>query len=452
MSNNATEILGRYTAEIKFSDIPAQTVDVAKACLIDAIACAVFGSTLPWSRVVADFAKKSGGGGSCRLPGMPELSLHAPQAALAFGAFAHAFELDNLRKPGAGVHAGATVALPALMMGQACRVDGKTLLTAIVAGCEVMFRIGAATLHTPEKAGFHAPGLTGPFGSAAACGRVLGLSANQYVHAFGIAGSLASGLLAFVKADQGGMVKRLHLGRAAEGGVMAAELAAGGYEGPATVLDGEFGLLEVYCDQSNPELLTAGLGEVFETDRVCFKSYPCHITAHSPVQLLRNLMQTHEFSGDDIQSIEILGSKKMLSHHNIQTPQDVMMAQYSVPFSVALSAYRDPHDPRSFLEGAISDPDICSLSKRVTLNVRMTDQGPSTGWGVDMTINLKNGNLFSGSLDIFDGCPERPLPQSVLSAKFTRLTEPLIAGGGARLLEQLYSIENIDDVSSLDVS
>src|ERR687892_414017 len=89
-------------------------------------------------------AVASGDGGPCRLPGVTGHGLHVPQAALALGTFAHAFELDNLRSPGAGVHGGATVALPALMMAQACNASGRDLITAIVAGIEVMFRIGAA--------------------------------------------------------------------------------------------------------------------------------------------------------------------------------------------------------------------------------------------------------------------------------------------------------------------
>src|SRR5207245_6391518 len=140
----------------------------------------------------------------------------------------HGFEFDTLRKPGTGVHPGATVALPALAMAQAVEGSGADLIAAIVAGIEVMFRVGAATLHSPEKVGFHAPGLTGPFGSAAACASLMRLSPQQTANAFGIAGSLAGGLLAFAKAGSGGMVKRLHLGRAAEGGVTAARLAQRG--------------------------------------------------------------------------------------------------------------------------------------------------------------------------------------------------------------------------------
>src|SRR6267378_334544 len=269
----ATERLAAYAASLRFEQLPAAAIERAKHCLIDAVACAIFGQRFPWSAIVLAEAMATGAGGPCRLPGIPDKRLHVPQAALALGTFAHAFELDSLRKPGTGVHAGATVALPAFVMAQAERASGRDLITAIVAGIEVMFRIGNATLHTPEHIGFHAPGLTGPFGAAAACASLLRLSAGETANAFGIAGSLAGGLLAFAKAGSGGMVKRLHLGRAAESVVLAVRLANRGYEGPRNVIEGRYGVLEAFCEEHDAALLTQGLGKVYEIERVCIKRY-----------------------------------------------------------------------------------------------------------------------------------------------------------------------------------
>src|SRR4029453_9082913 len=121
------------------------------------------------------------------------------------------------------------------------------LITATVAGAEVMIRIGRATQHSNEGRGFHAPGTTGPFGAAVTCGKLMGFDAECTQNALGIAGSLACGLLEFARAGNGAMVKRLHLGRAAEGGVLAASLAGQGFTGPASVLEGEFGFLRGFC-------------------------------------------------------------------------------------------------------------------------------------------------------------------------------------------------------------
>ena len=174
----AADRLAAYAAGLDYADLPAPIVATAKTCLIDAAACAIFGADLPWSRAIAGMIAASGAAGPCTVPGFDH-RLDPRQAALALGAFAHAFELDSLRKPGAGAHPGATVALPAFAMAQAERRSGRDLVAAIVAGCEVSFRIGAATLHTPELEGFHAPGIVGPFGAAAASGKMLGLSPEQ---------------------------------------------------------------------------------------------------------------------------------------------------------------------------------------------------------------------------------------------------------------------------------
>jgi hypothetical protein len=172
------------------------------------------------------------------------------------------FELDSLTRPGAGAHPGATVLPPALAIAQERGADGRALIAAFVAGNEVMIRIGRATGHTNEARGFHAPGTTGPFGAAVAAGHLLRLDTRAMTNALGIAGSLCGGLLEFARGD-GGMVKRLHLGRASEAGVLAASLAADGFAGPRTVIEGEFGFLRVFCTNWDLGELTRGLGNEF---------------------------------------------------------------------------------------------------------------------------------------------------------------------------------------------
>src|SRR5687767_9470511 len=198
----AASVLAGFAADLTDADIPAAALERATHCLVDAVGCAMFGGGFSWSQIALSQTSLDPG----RTP-LPVASGARPgdirEAALVWGTRAHAFELDSLCKPSAGVHPGATVALPALAMAHALGNSGRELLMAIVAGCEVMFRIGTATLHTPEKRGFHAPGLNGPFGSAIACGTLLGLPAERFVNALGIAGSLGSGLLAFSRASGG---------------------------------------------------------------------------------------------------------------------------------------------------------------------------------------------------------------------------------------------------------
>jgi 2-methylcitrate dehydratase PrpD len=442
----AADRLAEFAVGVRHAELPAIAIERARQCLVDAIGCAAFGRRFPWSRIVLDHVAANSAPGPCRIVGEGDLSLTPPHAALALGTLAHAFELDSLRKPGAGVHPGATVALPAFAVAQATGASGTELLQAIVAGCEVMFRIGAATLHTPETMGIHAPGLTGPFGAAVASGLLIGLTSSQLVNAMGIAGSFGGGLMAFAKAGQGGMVKRLHLGRAAEAGTVAASLAARGYEGPDTVLDGRFGLLDVFCERSDPTALTAGLGEVWESERLCLKRYACHVTAQAPVQFLRRQMAEHGFVGDDIEAMRVRGSAKLVSHHSQLAPADIAQAQYSVPFSLAIAAYADPENPESFDTAAIVDTRVRGLASRISTAER--SDTTAKGWGADVQIRLKDGTMLNGTEETFRGCPETPFSDEELAAKFRRLTRDL-GSAGTVLADRLSRVDTLESVRTI---
>src|SRR5713101_4027033 len=379
--------LARYAAALRYDDLPEEVVQQAKECIIDTVAAAICGSTLPWSRIVIDYAERTGPGGRSRILGR-ESAVQAPAAALANGALAHAFELDSLTRPGAGAHPGATVLPPALAVAQQAGAGGRALIAAFVAGNEVMIRIGRATGHTNEARGFHAPGTTGPFGGAVAVGHLLRLDAAAMTNALGIAGSLCGGLLEFARGD-GGMVKRLHLGRASEAGVLAASLAADGFAGPRTVLEGEFGFLKVFCTKWDEAELTRGLGEEFIVSTTVLKRYPCHATAHAAVKAVRELQAEHGFTGAEVEAITVTGNQRMVERHNILEPADLMLAQYSIPFSVALALCREARDPESWDQTALADLQIRSLARRVRLVAE--PGGEHGGMASTVTITLADG-------------------------------------------------------------
>ncbi len=445
IAHPAAPLLAAFATGLRYDDIPAAVIERARQCLVDAVGCAMFGMTLPWSRILLAQTGLDAKAGFLPLAVAQGLTA-IREAALAWGAQAHAFELDSLVQPSVGVHPGATVALPALAVAQARRASGRALLTAIVAGFEVLHRIGSATLHTPEKRGFHAPGVVGPFGGAIACGLLMGLSAERLTHALGVAGSLGGGLLAFSKAGQGGMVKRLHMGRAAEAGVLAAQLAAGGYEGPETVLDGAYGMLQAYCNESDVARLTADLGARWLTETLALKSFACHVTAHAPVHMLRALMRRHAFAGGDIAALTLRVSDKVLSHHTSRQPTDIMQVQYSVPYTVALAAYRDPTNPANFFADAIADPDIRRLAEAIVLEPAAKTAGRKAA--TDIVVALRDGRRFEDSAESFPGCQDQPFSAAQLQDKFR-----VLAGGSGvdadGLFAALTRIETAADVSAL---
>ena len=434
--------LARYAAALRFQDLPADIIRRAKECIADTVAGVICGAALPWSRIVIAYAERTGPGGKSHILGSGGPAVQAPSAALANGALAHGFELDSLTRPGAGVHPGATLLPPALAIAQQQGLGGRALIAAFVAGCEVMVRIGRATGHTNEQRGFHAPGNTGPFGGAVAAGHLLGLDAARMTNALGIAGSLASGLLEFARAGNGGMVKRLHLGRASEGGVLAASLAYDGFTAPDTVLEGPFGFLQVFCREWDFSELTKGLGEYWATTSIALKRYPCHVNAHAAVKALSQLQAEYGFTGGDVEAITISGTERMATLHNIPEPADLMMAQYSVPFCAALALYRDPRNPESFADGALDDPQIRALTRRVT----MLAAPPVSGHGAsatEVTVDLKGGRRLTNSAE--DGL----LDAADLGDKFIRLTRAALGDRAGSLYERLQRLEHEDSLDWL---
>ena len=181
--------LAEFATQLRFEDIPETIVAKGTEALLDTIGVCVFASTLPWSRIVIDYARHYGGGGTSTILGTSH-RVASPLAALTNGALAHGFEMDNLRQPSAGVHAGSTIAPGLLAVAEEIDASGRDVVTAFIAACEVMARIGVAADNSAEKLGFHSPGLTGVFGSAVAVGRLLRLDGAQMANAFGIGASL----------------------------------------------------------------------------------------------------------------------------------------------------------------------------------------------------------------------------------------------------------------------
>lgn len=442
----AAHTLAEFATGLTFDQIPREVVERAKDCAIDTVSACVFGSELPWTQTVIGYAQRNSAPGECSVLGTP-IKVRAPFACLANGAAAHAFELDALCEPSVGIHPSAALAVPGFAVSQGRKKSGTDFLAAVVAGYEVLYRIGEAARQSIEKVGFHSPGVLGVYGTAVVVGRLFGLDAKQMAHAFGIAGSMSSGLMEFSRT--GGMVKRLHLGRAAEGGFMAAVLARDGYTGPEGVFEGKYGLLNTFCRDADPARLTKDLGSVWHVMKTKIKRYACHATAQVPVTLALDLKSRHGLSGDDVARIIIAANEKTVSHHNITEPRDMTMAQYSVPFSTALAFYLDPTDPRVFSEKNLNDAKIRALARTARVELLKTSSATMSS-ACRLTLQLKNGKEVSMEGHDFKGTPTMPLTREELRDKFLKLTAHRDRAKAERLFSQLAQAEQVANMGALD--
>ncbi len=435
-----TPKLAAYAAGLKYEDIPAQVRQRVKDCITDTVAVIIYGGKLPWSQMVIAHAHRSGAGGKSHILGTGGMTVYAPSAALAHGAMTHAFELDNLTNPDSGSHPGAAMFSSGLAVAQERGSSGRDLITGMTAGGEVMIRVGRAAKGTLEPRGFHAPGTTGPFGGAVTCGKLMGFDAGKMSNALGIAGSLSSGLLEFAHSNTGAMVKKLHLGRAAESGVLAASLASDGFTGPDTVLEGEAGYLHAFCNDRDTAELTKGLGTDYACMDIMMKRFACHITAHRPVEGMLDLKNEYKFTAADIEAITITGNQRMATTNNIPAPPDVLLAQYSIPFSVALSMYRNPIDPDSFDDNVHKDAQILALARRVKMVAAPGQEREDLTSTVAVT--LKGGRVVERKVTEFSGTPARPLDRAGLQEKFLLLTKRFPRDAMLRLFDRLQNLEN----------
>src|SRR6266850_856999 len=234
---SAARRLARFVTDLGLKDVPARVVQRAGLLTLDALGCCLAASKYDFARAVRTTAERLGGPPESGLVGSA-VRVAAANAALANATLAHGLDFDDTRED-AIVHTGAVVVPTSLAVAEAVSASGRAALEAIVAGVEVMCRVGLAVPGRFHARHYHPTALAGTFGAAAAAGKLYGLTEDELVRAFGICGSQASGIIEYL-AD-GSWTKRLHAGWAAHAGVVATLLGHAGFTGPETVFEGEHG-------------------------------------------------------------------------------------------------------------------------------------------------------------------------------------------------------------------
>ena len=175
-----------------------------------------------------------------------------------------------------------------------------------------------------------------------------------------------------------------------------------------------------------------------------WRGFPCHATAHAAVRAVRDLQTEHGSGGAEVEAITVTGTRRMVERHNILEPADLMLAQYSIPFCVALALHREARDPESFDETALRDPQIRALCRRVRLV-----PGPDAvhaGMASTVTIALADGRHFEGRAE------NGMLEPGELDGKFLRLTRGALGESDATALyERLQRLEDEENLDWLGV-
>lgn len=446
---NATRDLARFAAALRYEDIPAEVIAHAKLCLLDGIGVCLQGSALPWTRILQATVEMEGGKPAASLWGTG-LKGSVSQAVLVNGTAGHAFEMDDMHKESI-LHPNSLTSPIALGYAEAEGATGRDMLTAIVAGYEVGTRVGNAATMALFLDGFHPQGTSGTFVAAGAAGKMRGLDAGQMQNCFGIAGSCAAGLMA---AQEGAMVKRLHAGRAAQSGVLAAELASRGFTGISNILEAGYGgYLSSFSSKPVPEKLTQGLGSTWETLNVGFKMYPTVTSIHSALDSLRILMAEHKLSADDIATVDVSCSHMTHVHTAwAYKPAGITAAQMNLFYGLAVTALNGKVTVADITETRLADPKILEFITRITAHddPAIEAMGPAFRHACRMTVTTRAGRkLFHEEL-ARRGSPENPVSPAEVQEKFRGNVAALISDAEAdRIIALVDVFETLTDAAPL---
>lgn len=432
-----------FLLSLNLEDLPADLIREARTRLLDGLGCGLYGAVMPWGRIAAQVVYEEQSRGAATIYGNRE-PVAAARAALVNGTATHGIELDDI-SPGAHVHPGAVVIPAALATAEQHGASGAQLLLGLIAGYEAMTRVGRGIGEAGW--GFHITGVAGPIGAAVASGVVQGLTFDEVMRAIGIACSSASGIKSFTQGS-GGMVKRMHAGRAAESGVLACALAHRGFTAPLAALDGRFGLLEVFGgDKSRPDALDQGLGENYAVGRVWTKVYPCCGVLHTTAQALHALRVEHRVDPAAIKSVRVGTNKRAIALNGEVAPKETMAAQYSMPFTAAVALTRDPKDPRYYTGDALNDPVVCELARRVELYADAEMEALYPRYATRAEVRLNDGRTFDTKLLDAHGMPADPCTEDEAKEKFRCLAA--VTNTGDSIAEILSLVERLETLSSI---
>ncbi len=361
-----TREIANWIAALRYEDLPPRTREVVHIAILDTVGAGVYGYQTPWAQKLLAWARRGGSASDATVWGDAGPSLRAADAALVNGTAAHAFELDDYHN--AKLHPGAVVVSAALAVAEHLNSSGTQLVTAIAAGYEVMIRTSLALNPSATRLrGWHLTGVCGPFGAAAACASLMKLDNEQCAWALGLAGTQGAGLWAF-NAD-GTMSKRLHAGKAAHSGVMAAELAQLGFSGPTQIYEySDGGILKAFSDASDPAPLTQDLGSVYHLDKTSIKPYSCCGSTHSYIDAALALRKKFG-SALTAQTPVRVGTSKVV---DVQcgfdyAPSSALNAQMSLRYVVAAALLDGQVLPAQFDEARMTDPALGTFANKLEL-------------------------------------------------------------------------------------
>ncbi|WP_324276734.1 MmgE/PrpD family protein [Blastococcus brunescens] len=376
----AARSFAEFGATLKLDDIPRDVIGTATLHLLDTLGCGIAAVGTGAAEVARGYGLRAAPGAASGL-GVSS-GIQGADAALVNGIACHALDFDDTYPP-AMMHISTVVVPAALAAAEERRSTGEELLVALIAGGETTSRISRVAGDAFHRRGFHPTSICGVFGATVAVARLNRLTADQTTNALGIAGSMASGLMAYL--SDGSSTKQLHPGWAAHSTHIAVQLAQLGATGPTSVLEGRNGLYSAFLGRTDfkSEDIIGDLSDEWHTLELSIKPYSaCHFV-HAPLDALRELQADHAFGPDQVDRITVFTPKvgAELVANPIERkirPATPYESKFSVPFVLAAWLQEGVVDTDTFDEPFLSDPGILDVASRVDYEVMQYDTFPAS--------------------------------------------------------------------------
>ncbi len=390
--------------------------DVARRLMLDIAGICVAARHEPYVKAALASIDQPG---PCTVIGL-NAPLGVEGAAFVNGTAAHGEDFDDTYE-GGPVHAGAVVVPAVLAAAQRHGASGQDLMRGIAVGVELTCRLCAVAPTKVHKAGFHPTAIFGVMGAVAGVGAMLRLPQKVLVDAFGIAGSLAGGIIEYLA--EGAWTKRLHPGWAAQSGYRAVRLAQGGFVGPRTVFEGGHGFFHGFANTLDGDFkaLLEGFGSRWLWTTIAFKPYACGTMAHPFIDCARAFRQ-RGIAPERIHRIECETAEGIV--HRLweplaakQAPKNAYAAKFSIPYAIAVALVHDNAGLGEYTDERATDPALQALAAKVHYVVDPANPYPRQFTG-HLRVTLDDGNVFEHRQGFFKGGVDHPLTDADLLHKF----------------------------------
>jgi aconitate decarboxylase len=453
VDNIHTRRIAEFVSGLTYDAVPLEVRERIKLLILDSLGCAIYGAHTPWTEILLKTLSEVDQTRTTSVWGT-KARLSSPHAALVNGTAVQGFELDDVHRHGV-LHVGA-VTLPALIAvaENNTQLSGREFLAAAVAGYEIGPRVGICMGQEHIGQGWHSGATLGVFSAAAGAARGLKLDPERTVHALGIAGTQAAGLMA---AQFGSMVKRMHAGRSSQSGLYGALLAENGFTGIIDVFEAPYGgfctTFSRSTDRFNMKELSADLGERFETMRIALKFYSCVGSNHTSLDAIRAIQARRQFTLDELSKIVIHGSQVTVDHVGwAYRPEGLTSAQLNLPFCVATLLLCGDVFVDEFKPEAVHDEARIALSRKVEVvhDPAITALGSRFRHKVRVEVHFKDGTREEETREAPRGSEQSFAGSEEIVEKFRKLTRfTMQPDQQDEVIDIVLGMEKIDDMARL---